>query len=842
MALPNRDQSVLDFTSIEQHEFVYGDLDNIKATLPMLQLKQQEDVLRIEDRYRVGKGYCITNGTGTGKTFVGLGVVNRFLLMKKERILIVVPSDKKCEDWKDEALTHFGIDIYQLEGVKDYKDGVIVTTYANFYQNTKLPARVFDLVIYDESHYLMQNGQGKQTVYLKQHKEVVNVHSTCRSKAYSYAGKMPDRQSDTYAQELETWKLKYEEVRKKLWKKTKVLFLSATPFAYHKSLIYGDGTLWEMNETEEPRQQSGGYNSFDGYEAFMIEHFGYRMKYNKLTIPESGVDMDLLEREFFEKMYKKGVMSTRQLEVDKDYSRDFIIVEAEEARMLNKGLKTVMDHTFKKSFPNLGDKINTHFNYMYINKLLETIKAKYIHKRIKDHLYLDRQVVIFHSYNHAKVEHPFRFDVKKLIKADEFYLEAPLEREIKLFRETFPHFWNLDLSDLPNTRDSIKEHFPDVLEFNGTVPKKKRGNNIKEFQSDLSQHDIIMVQSQAGREGISLHDQTGHKERVSIDLSLPVAPTEAIQKEGRIYRHGVQSNAAYEYIIVGYTFEEYAFATKIASRAKTVENLALGNLARDLETAFKEGYQNATMDVPHILQGYKGKKKDRQTQDISEFQRSKTYYYARQKNKGMYKHMDYFATPEPLGYKMVEWLNMERGKKFLEPSAGHGAIARFVDRFTDNTFVEPILELSSKLAINAVGEIRQHPFEDLYIGNKFSYIAMNPPYGASSKIAYEHLAKAMKHGDFYGCTIIAIVPQGPASEKRLEELMADKENNKWILASKTLLPDCVFKKESTSVLTQILKFQTAQHYGPNPMTLKETDLRYITDIETFFNVIDKMSI
>lgn len=59
--------------------------------------------------------------------------------------------------------------------------------------------------------------------------------------------------------------------------------------------------------------------------------------------------------------------------------------------------------------------------------------------------------------------------------------------------------------------------------------------------------------------------------------------------------------------------------------------------------------------------------------------------------------MDYFATPEPLGLKMVEWADASTGDAMLEPSAGHGAIARWFPEDTRNTFVEPSRELSVQL-------------------------------------------------------------------------------------------------------------------------------------------------
>ena len=91
--------------SREKVETKVCDLDNIRESLPFLLPEQQEDVLKAETQFfdeshndeahAYGKGYMFTNGTGTGKTYTGLGIVKRFLKQGKKRILIVTVSEQK---------------------------------------------------------------------------------------------------------------------------------------------------------------------------------------------------------------------------------------------------------------------------------------------------------------------------------------------------------------------------------------------------------------------------------------------------------------------------------------------------------------------------------------------------------------------------------------------------------------------------------------------------------------------------------------------------------------------------------------------------------------------------
>lgn len=832
-----KDSNQLTINFFDKIEFIPGCLKNIKEMLPKLFHTQVEDVAAAEKRFQNGKGYLFTNGTGTGKTFVGLGIAKRFYEQDKREILIVVPTQKKCSDWIEEALLNFGIRVYQLDGIQDKGKEVTITTYANFYQNEAILMRDFDLVIYDESHYLNQNEQGSFTSYLMQHREVVKLPSVVKPKVKNLPSlySIDDRGREVFDQ------LKYYQIVNEKVNKTKVIFLSATPFAYHKSIKYADGCLFEINETIEDEEYNGSYNVPTGWSKFLVENFGYRMRYNKCTYPESGVDINLMERNFFESWKEKGVMSTRQINLDYDYSREFIILDSEIGQKVEEGFELFWNDNFCKRYPNLSERIHKKHNHLFVTQLLECIKAREICNRIKQHLDLGRKVVVFHNYNNSLPSHPFQFQTHEFLEKEEFG-NYDLEMEIRKFEKEYSFFWNLDLNHLINVRETLKKYFPEAKEFNGTVNKKYRSKNVNDFNKDGSDTNLIIVQVKAGQEGISLHDRTGKHQRVLINLGLPTAPTQAIQTEGRIYREGLKSNAIYEYATLQTTTERYAFATQIAQRSKTAENLAMGNLARDLETAFKEGYNNSHNNSPSLNQGTGGKESDKFLFTISEFDKAKTYYFAKSKKTSSTKSkegIDYFATPEPLGMKMVEWLNPEPNEDMLEPSAGHGAIGRFFPGFTSNHFVEPSHYLASQLAMNVKGNVHNTSFESYYIGNKFHKIAMNPPFGVGGKTAMEHVEKACKMLHWSGGELLAIVPNGPSMQKRIDQFFEDYQNNRYQLTGEIILPSCTFERAGTSVYCKIIRIQDGYHLGDyKPYSI--IDLSYIETIDELFTEIEHL--
>lgn len=839
-------QLSFDFTIQAEDLFVPADLENIKKMLPQLYETQQEDVAFAEARFMKHKGVMFTNGTGTGKTFVGLGIIKRFYSQGQKDILIVVPTEQKSIDWIQEA-SHLNLKIQKLIDINDGGENITVTTYANFYQNHELNKRDFDLIVYDESHYLSQNSQGLNTVYQEKHKLLANLPSAAKKKAYGLAGEVPSSDDPNYSELHKQWRARRKQIVEDIVAKTKVVFLSATPFAYQKSLEYADGCLWTINETKEfDDYKSYGYNEPNDWESFMIENFGYRMRTNKLTMPESGVDQNLMEREFFEKQNKIGAMSTKQLILDYDYSRDFIIVDSEIGNTINDGMKMFWTDEFRKKYRFLTEFIQRKYDFNYINQLLEVVKAQEIAPRIQQHLDLDRKVVVFHGYNHSKISHPFKFDLYSLARKGDEWQMVRAQNELNDFNIEYAHLVNLDLSNLKNTREAILSKFPQARQFNGTVPKKRRSKYIEEFNTDYSMTNVLLVQERAGKEGISLHDKTGIQQRVAINLGLPTAPTTAIQLEGRIYRSGLKSNAIYEYVTVQTDFERIAFGTTIAKRSKTVENLAMGKLARDLEIAFKDGYLNASYFEPSFEQGTGGKDADRIVIDVSDFQKAITYYFGNLKKTSRNKSRegkDYFATPEPLGYKMVEWLRPQPSESGLEPSAGHGAIARFFPGTTTNKFIEPSLNLSSKLQVHNTGEVLNMRFEDYYIGNKYNFIAMNPPFGVGGKDAAEHLKKACGHMKYTKSRLLCIVPDGASMQKRLDKFYEDPEDYfqsyNLKLTGELILPACTFERAGTSVRCKILKIE--KQTEENQFKFSRVDLSHCIGINDFFAELEHLN-
>ena len=874
----------------EPIEVKIGDRKNIEETLPFLLPQQQEDVLKAETQFfgkdhtdrehAYGKGYMFTNGTGTGKTYTGLGIAKRLAKQGKGRILFVTPSQKKVNDWMKDG-KNLGLDIRDLDSVAKEKgttattesgDGMVITTFANFGLNKKLLETEWDAVVYDECHRIMENKKGAETARSMQHymmtnrdenhcflrlqtinphyqkmqnaadrfnelrrKEVQRIQKEYKQSHPSATAK--DVINATFSQlpkELNSFALadatafpklgkayqdftsakqhyynnvepKLKEQAKSTWKNTKTIFLSATPFNTRENLDYAEGYIFKFPEDDGSRMS--------GRSRFYLDHFGaaYRYRYNRLEAktdnPAAVAKQEVAFSDYLQDTL--GTMSGRIIDSAYDYSRDFPTVAPDHADEFNNAVEEAVKGRY------LGEAYSrTIGDYNYGSALFETMKVANIIQRMKDHLAAGRKIVVFHRRVETKnpIQPPFAY---MLDYANRMIAEMKPGKERNEAIKECTEFRNkyADLLDWEQTldysmpREQIAKVFgrDNVLFFSGKESKKVKDKAVDTFNDDNSGKNIIVIQEASGKEGISLHDVTGNHQRVLITLGLPQSPITALQIEGRTYRIGNKSNAIFEYPILGLNSEMMLFGQKFNNQVSTTENLALGSQARNLRDSFANGILEHSGIVPIDQQGVGGKEFDAPKQSDSDpFDDAVLDYYSNQKlNKNNREGVDYFPTPEPLGYKMVEWANMGEGDTALEPSAGHGAIARYVSKSNELLSIEPSQSLFAKLQLKAGGLGRKflnNTFENYNVANKHDVVVMNPPFGTAGATAIAHLDKAFRHLD-EGGRVVAIIPRG-STDKKFDKWYGEQKN--VAMRAEVDLPDIVFQQAGTNVRCRVV--------------------------------------
>ena len=832
-----------------------------------------------------GYGVLYTNGTGTGKTFTGLGVMARSAARGKDSILVVAPKQTIVDAWVKAAKGFFGLDIAALKDTSDNGgSGIVATTYANLAANNSLAQRDWDMVVADEAHYLSSAEDGANTGALTSlraltmrrgfARELVRMQNPDMVEAIerlnveakaarveennALSDRLQAQASAIHGQLDELTKAKAGEIAAIApADKPRAVFLSATPFAYEKNVAWAQEFLFDWGVAEDGDGQA--YNSGGLFERFMIQHFGYRMRYNKLTAPDAKVDSGLMQRAFNSWLKREGALSARALDSNFDYDRLFVTVDSQIGRRVDDALKWLwnmssgrdlagndvkMSDDERAAFGKVNERIaKDNFNYHARMYFLEAIKAREALPHIRAQLAAGRKVLVMHDFKKGGVVNPFR----------QTFAEAAEQKAYERFASDFSDLIRA-FSSLPSPIDQLTRAFPDALVYNGSVSAKLRIAMQNDFNRDDDDSPrVIIAQGDAMREGVSIHDTSGKFPRVLVHLGMPVKPTASIQQEGRIYRTGQASNALFRYFTIGTSWERSAFASKIAARAGAAENLAMGEQARGLKQAFIDAYENADLYEPGFEgEGLGGKAADRAAAAaLTPWDMAKSYYFGTKKQgagraaRGR-EGNDYFATPEPVGLKMVEWADIRGGESVLEPSAGHGAIARW---FPDNSTVRVIedsAELASRVALHVDGDVVHGRFEDHNIVNKYDAIVMNPPYGLGGAVAIPHLAKAADHLRDGG-RVVALIPTGPAADKKFDNWFygQDKNGNSLHpdlhLVGDVKMPGVTFERAGTAVATRVVIIEKVGKDKAEQMQPARTaDLSSITDIGELFTRMESM--
>lgn len=836
-----------------------GDRANIDATLPYLLDAQRDDVAFAEARFTAaGKmpGVLFTNGTGTGKTFSGLGILARQIRAGKTEGMILVPNNQIAQDWIESG-KRLGVDIKMLDSKSENgRKGATITTYANFGDNPTLADRDYDWLLADESHYLMASKDGDNT-------DALGAFRALTRHPQGFAGYSRMRNRDLYDQlatitnkESDAAKALFARIRKadeKLLeqyaavantpaKRPKAIFLSATPFAYVKNVDYAEGYLFDY-----PADGKIGNSNQSGRAKFFVQHFGYRIRHHKLTEPDGNVDPGLMARQFNSWLRKEGALSARMLDEKADYGRRFVMVESALGTKIDEGMEFMREHP---KYKHLYAPFMKEFTYLKRRYLLEAIKAREALPMIQQHLDLGRKVVVIHDYKKGGASNPFLMaGINGEVVAYNDSMSPTtinLAELVEQFKAERPDLVRLEIPRTSALQTLTAAH-PDALIHNGDVSAKQLEANKRLFNGDDSGRNIIILQSDKGREGISLHDTTGKHQRVEVVVGMAAKPTALIQLEGRIYRTGQVTDAAFDYVMTGTMWERWTFAQTIAERADIAEALAMGEDARALKDAIIEAFENAG---PHDItpeDGKGGKARDRQAAKmLTDWDRARSFYYGQVKRTSASKSAegkDYFATPEPLGLKMVEWADIRPGEDVLEPSAGHGAIARWFPTLSNKTINEVETELitRTRLVVDGGARFLQGRFEDINIVNKYDAIVMNPPFGVGGSMAIPHLAKAYQHLRTGG-RIVALLPRGPAADGKLEKFLYGENAPKDLyMVADINLPQSTFARAGAGVMTHVVILDKISDPAKAPNQVSR-DYVSAEDIDELFERIENSTV
>lgn len=690
---------------------VDGDIDNIRETLPFLLPEQQEDVVKAELQYFskehqdeehcFGTGFLFTNGTGSGKTYTGLGVIKRFVSRSKKRILIVVPSQKKCTDWincgKNVCLNITNLTDYAKEETKRRGEkvnatetagsGIVVTTYANFAGNKALLKEDFDLITYDECHNLMANNTATSNKRTKKFYKMAPVSiSAGMGRYFARNPKEASINLNGTDEEKEAVRGRAKEYAKGVMHKTKVLFLSATPFNTRRSLEYADGYLFKSGD----KFRNFLKQTFPSAKPKMNDKEDEVLNPTQLAEEERSFG-DKLQREF-------QTASGRKVVIPKfDYGRHFNILDFKNAGIINGATRALSKGDYGDIMWKIYHEV---FNYNNGNAVFEAWKTALLIPFLKKAIADGAGITFFYRRQSVKNETAVAPPFSRIIDEAEMTITAlyhdgyadkaeELREELDRFKEDFGEELvkkeqemqkeNPDCFSLPSVQ--LQKHFgKDCVRYDGKMTAKAREEAAKLFQADAK--SIIAVQISSGKEGIDLHDTHGNRRRILINVAIPFNSLELLQVEGRIFRWGVQSNSVILYPRLGLDAEMELFAEGINRRATTTENLAMGSEARNLAQSFIEDILLNETGFPFGEEAAVGGKERDSAERGNEmtFDAARRHYNNRIKLEKTGASAPIDVVPEPIGWLMSKFAEAEIEDSVLVPDASIGTIARYVDK------------------------------------------------------------------------------------------------------------------------------------------------------------------
>ncbi|MEG0324731.1 MAG: hypothetical protein RR619_12095, partial [Raoultibacter sp.] len=363
----------------------------------------------------------------------------------------------------------------------------MITTFANLGENNALASRYWDLVVPDEAHTLMSNQQGEQTLALERVRALTfhprglwtrmrMVHADDFSKVSDLRALVEDAKATAATEVVKRLTPQIEALDSKLkaahdamkvefanaekdGKRSKLLGLSATPFAYEKNIEWAEGYLFSYDENKrDDTREFRGYNDGGNREQFFMQHFGYRMRYNKLTEPEAGVNRSVMQRQFNTWLKQRGVLSTRMLDVKADYDRRFVLFESAIGNRIDEAFAYIAEQAkSSEAYSMLQKAVDKSLDYQSRRYLLEALKAQEAVGIVRAHMAMGRKVVVFHDFIKGGGTNPFDIDVSAV---SESLSERDAVREaLRDFDAKFGDLKRAKLHELPSPLSLFTKEF-----------------------------------------------------------------------------------------------------------------------------------------------------------------------------------------------------------------------------------------------------------------------------------------------------------------------------------------------------------------------------------------------
>ena len=513
--------------------------------------------------------------------------------MKPKRCVIVCPTDGVIDEWKMN-LEKAGLKVVHSDnkdkggGTKDFSnvDGIILTKYNTLAKNKTLNDVPRDLVVYDEAHWMRGLAENPPSSYGK-------------------AG--------------------YNLSKSQMANNGKVLYMSATP--------------WEFPQQAKPYVALGLWKSEDGTDkAFnaWAETQGVKVKGGpkpdwkwKKDMPSDFWSLPPeQQQDFIDEWKKKNAAKpyTYSLWSGQKAQKETLITNIQmtgsgqklarkpplDIEVHNKFKSHEMDEHMQQQYNDVMGLFATAIKgaspqkkmviggqrTFWARKYLESAKVHTAIEVAKQELAAGRKVVIMSAYNNKSDIADFLSTMKEHLQDNGAMSEQHATQFMQKLAEAG--------STITGTMDTLKEAFPEALEYHGGVSPKKRALNKDAFNYGAGKI-LIANQASAGT-GVSFHDTIGDAPRSQINITLPWTAMGTDQLSGRTARHGSKTDVNMHWLFAKDDMESKR-AAAIATRMKLMGGLVGGIDPEDSDELWNAVYAVQNGQEPDdAVEGMKKKK------------------------------------------------------------------------------------------------------------------------------------------------------------------------------------------------------------------------------------------
>lgn len=393
--------------------------------------------------------------------------------------------------------------------------------------------------------------------------------------------------------------------------------------------------------------------------------------------------------------------------------------------------------------------------------------------------------------------------------------------------------------ELPSVMDDVSAAFDSgtIALYTGAQTAGAASKNKADWLAGRKK--LLIATMAKGGTGLSLHDTVGNQPTTQINLNFPWSSRQVVQVSGRVSRYGLASVARMDWIFASNIPFERTLSRRVGGRMRdhgaTVLGLEIESVNKLEDWDFESGID--AQDIVIAKGSPEAVTAAGDELDPNEDPYKLAEALEVQRGKASDTSHGFFATPYPVAMLMTRIAAVRAGDRVLEPSAGHGALIRFVPDTKDVKVDAVEFRTDNAEHLRKMNRANTTVHRDDFLAwserngdLRYDVVLMNPPFEQLKGIGSQDAAHVRRAYNMLrdGGRLVAIMGEGPFFRQNKN----DAEFREWldeVGATTIKLPEQTFKNSGTGVNTRLVVIDKGGDTGATH--LGAVDYDNIRDIE-----------